>query len=236
MQNTKLPTGGYIAPQPANVQIENTIDNMGQMRDGYDIRKYSYSARKELLVGGTIQIMSINGKTVLGEVPKLTLVAVSSVFREHLEHKPNATSITVEDISINDAAVSDLLHWVNTITKFPGRSGVNVVSHPIGLIKTYHAAQLLGMERYVDHFTKAYKDGLRERIPTTVECLVLEHCSLTDWIDALGARLAYLRRVRKLHAVDCAKFQNVFSKCHKLAQAVRDADARSNAERGGVRT
>ncbi|KAJ4361984.1 hypothetical protein N0V83_010925 [Neocucurbitaria cava] len=247
MQRTKLPTGGYIATittsatESANVQIQNTIDNMRRVPDGYDIRKYSDSARKELLAGGTIQIMSMSGTRVLEEVPKLALVVVSSVFREHLEHNPNATTITVFDPFINYAAVSTLLQWVNTITKSSGEFSVSVVRRPIaiGLIKIYHAAHHLGMERYVDRFSKTYKDGLIERIPITPECLVLERCSLTDcsltdWINALGARLAYLRRVRKLHAVDCAKFQDVFSKCHKLAQAVRDADARLNAKRGGV--
>ncbi|KAF1842952.1 uncharacterized protein K460DRAFT_407324 [Cucurbitaria berberidis CBS 394.84] len=236
MQNTKAPARGYNAAQPAHVQVQNTIENMRNMRDGKDLRKYSKSARKELLLGGTIDIMTKDGKTVIGAVPKLALVVASSTFRTYLEKSPNSSSVKISNTSIDVSAVSVLLIWLNAITKSVGKYGVTIPDSNDDLIKIRYAAQMLGMDPYVTHLVKAYKDDLRLRTPPPSECTLLEQCTVyknDEMINAMGARLAYLRRTGSFGKEDLIVLTELFKDNKNIGDAAQRADARALSKHDG---
>ena len=82
---------------------------MNKMRDGYDIRNYSASARKELLSGGTIEIRKKEGIEIIAVVPRLALVVTSRAARHYLVSHPEATAICPSQDHIEDRAVAHLM-------------------------------------------------------------------------------------------------------------------------------
>jgi hypothetical protein len=91
MAESNIKSIGFNATLPTRIQVENTIDTINKLKDGNDLRQWSQSARKELLLGGNIEITNNNGE-IIGEAPKLALAVVSSTFREHLLKKTRCYS------------------------------------------------------------------------------------------------------------------------------------------------
>ncbi|KAH7070670.1 hypothetical protein BKA63DRAFT_392039, partial [Paraphoma chrysanthemicola] len=187
---------GYMASQPAHVQIRNTIQTMNTLKDGKDIRAWSTNARKELSTSSEVDVVNVKGD-IIGTAPKLALVVVSRVFREHFEAHPEATQVKITSLSIDSQAVSVLLVWVHSILRNAGTFGVAIPKPPLPsyLIKVRHAAYKLGMEQYTRHFQKVYKDNLRGRSPLPTECNLLERLAVEpadDMVTGVGERLAYL--------------------------------------------
>lgn len=236
MPNVTLSAGGYRATQPAHVQIRATIDTMNTLKGGKDIRNYSGTARKELLHGGTVEVIGKNGETLIGEAPKLALVVVSTVFRDYFEQNPTASSVKVAYEFVGEDAVAKVLTWVNTIVRATGKFGINIPDSNVDLIMVRYAAQALGMDLYVSHFVKAYKDDLRLRTPPKEECALLAHSTVykqDDLVNDLGGRITYLRRTRAFDKNGLA-FLNEFLKANeKIGAAVQEADARAKAKRAG---
>lgn len=80
MRSTKLVSGGYRAPQPAHLQVRKTIEIINSMAGDHDIRYYSNTARKELVIVGDVSVVGKDGQSVIGVAPKLALVVNSSEF------------------------------------------------------------------------------------------------------------------------------------------------------------
>jgi hypothetical protein len=68
------------ATQTASVQVRNAITTIKSL--GPDLRNWSASARKELRLGGNVDVLNGMGN-VIGTAPKLALVVASPVFRAH---------------------------------------------------------------------------------------------------------------------------------------------------------
>jgi hypothetical protein len=175
-----------------------------------------------------VTIMNQNGN-VIAAAPKLALVVVSSVFRDFFETNSEAKGCKIPS-SVDDAAVVALVAWLKAITTSVGKFGVSLPNSNEDLIKTRHAAYTLGMELYVRHFCKAYKDDLRNRTSSMVECDIAERIALEpvdDLLIALGERLAYLRRRREFNENSIAKLAEFLKTHPKLAQSVNAADTRA---------
>jgi hypothetical protein len=222
-------SSGYTATLPAHVQVRKTIDTMATLKDGHDIRSWSATARKELTASSDVDVMNQQGD-IIGTAPKLGLVVVSRVFRAHLEAHPDVQQVKVSSPSIDEQAVGVLLAWVKSILRTGGKFGVGVPGSPTQLIKIRHAAHKLGMEQYVRHFQKVYKDGLRTRYPLPDECDLIERLAVgpvDDMVTSVGERLAYLRRRGEFDAASIAALAE-FIKTHPMIQkAVLDADLRA---------
>jgi hypothetical protein len=228
------------APHPHFIQIQNTIASMDETRNGDDIRSYSSSARDELLSAGTVNILKKDGETVIATVPKLSLVVVSSRFRIYLTAHPEATSIKMTQASLDNEAVAKLMQWVNDITnasderidiKLPtGKLEAKALS----LIRTYYTAQALCMEQYLSHFLDAYKSEICRRLPWSEEIQTLEHLTKNgedDMVEALTARLGYLRRTFQFAEVELYQLDKLFGENPKVGKAVQEADKRAEARR-----
>ncbi|EMD90452.1 hypothetical protein COCC4DRAFT_20036 [Bipolaris maydis ATCC 48331] len=182
-------------------QIQNTIANMDQMPDGHDIRSYSSSAHVGLLSAGTVNMVKKNGEDFIA---------------------------TIAENSLDDDAVSKLVKWVNTIISASDACLEVELTHAskdneaIATIHIRPAAQCLGMEQYVDHLVTQYKSHINVRIPTLKEDDIIERFSNQDQddiLEALAARLEYLRRTGRSNAdkYECEKF---LKENQKIAEVV----------------
>lgn len=89
---------------------------------------------------------------------------------------------------------------------------------------------MLGMDPYVSHFVKAYKNDLYTRIPPSSECTLLVQCTAykkDDLIDAVGARLAHLRRTGAFKKGALIALNSFLEANKKLDDAIQAADARA---------
>ena len=229
MDTANYKSRGFNASQPAHIQIANTIQTMKTLKNGHDIRQWSGTARKELILGGDVDIVNTDGD-IIGTAPKLALVVVSSAFRAHLEKVPDADKIKVSHSAIDQDSIRFLLDWVKSILRSSAKFGVGIPGSNIDLIKVRHTANLLEMDLYVRHFTKAYKEDLRNRIPPTSECELLERRAVgasDEMITAVGERLAYLRRRGEFNAASVAALAAFLDTHDKIRKAVNDADLRA---------
>jgi hypothetical protein len=123
------------------------------------------------------------------------------------------------------------MKWVNAITRASDKnSGVPVpIRHDeadhMFVIQVRYAAQVLGMELYVRHFVQAYKESLRQRMPLPYEIEFLQRVSRgdgkDDMVDALGERLAYLRRIGQFSASQLSAVQQMLVKTPRSARRLR---------------
>ncbi|KAH7392191.1 hypothetical protein DE146DRAFT_133153 [Phaeosphaeria sp. MPI-PUGE-AT-0046c] len=215
-------------PQLAEVRVRNTIETLAVL--GNDIRKWPDLARKELIVGAPIKILDAKGN-IMSTAPKLALVVVSPNFREHFCAEPDASEVMVYDTMIEADAVQHIIKWVNDLTKKPnGKFGVSVPNTDINLIKTRYAALKFGMEAYVRHFNRLYKESLRARIPTFDECLLVALYATGDDDDlmmAVGERLGYLRRRNRFSEEESVELAKFLTYHDRVCKAVDKADARA---------
>jgi hypothetical protein len=212
---------------------------MNSMRDGYDIRTYSASARKELLSGGNIDICKKESSEIIAVVPKLALVVISKTVRDYLVANPDTTTFFAQ-AHIEGGAVAHLIKWVNDIIRASDKKfGVPVPirddeADHLFIIQVRYAAQVLGMELYVRHFIRAYKESLRQRTPLPYEIETLQHLShgdvKDDMVEALGERLGYLRRIGQFSASQLPMVQRILTENPKVAKAVQQADERAEAK------
>ncbi|KAF2032369.1 hypothetical protein EK21DRAFT_87233 [Setomelanomma holmii] len=220
---------GYTATLPAYIQVRKTIDMMNTLKDGSNICAWSGTARRELFAGGDVDVVDDAGN-IIGTSPKLALVVVSRMFREHFEAHPDAKQVKITSTTIDAQAVDVLLGWVKSILNGNGKWGVSVPASPLRLIKVRHAAYELSMHQYIRHFQRTYKDGLRDRTPNPEECGLMERCAIgpkDDMVTGLGERLAYLRRRGEFNAASIAALADFLKDHPMIKQAVMDADYRA---------
>jgi hypothetical protein len=91
------------------------------------------------------------------------------------------------------------------------------------------------MDMYVKHFRKVYQEGLRSRIPSPDECLLVEKTAIykhDDMVNALGERLGYLFRTGGFSKEQAEHVTAVINENPKLRNAVENADSRAKLKRG----
>lgn len=216
---------GFIATLPVKVQIENTLDIMNKLAGGNDVRNWSVSARKELLRGPKITIVN-SDNDVLCEAPLLALVVASTTFRQHLQVYPDSKRVKVDADGIS---VRILVDWIKRTLNSAGKFGVQIPKENHDLIILRNTAQKLGMDMYVAHFLKAYKNTLYTRTPTMAECRLLQNSTVDandELLLAVGERLAYLRRRKAFSSVQLTALNNFLNTNSKICSAVEAADAR----------
>lgn len=216
----------YNAPLPARLQVDAVGRAMSTL--SHDMRQWPAGPRREIALSDVVTIVNQKDE-VISVAPKLALVVVSSVFRDYFDANPGAKGYKIPAI-IDDEAFKALVEWLTSITRGGDKFGVALPTSNMDLIKVRHAAHTLGMEQYVRHFCRAYKDHLRRRTPLMDECELVERLALEpvdDLLVALGERLAYLRRRGEFNEEFIAMLAE-FMKVHpKLARAVFAADERS---------
>jgi hypothetical protein len=195
-----------------------------------DLRIWPGLARRDLTLGGSVEILSSTG-TYVCTAYKLALVVLSPMFRAYFEGNPSATSVEVADPKIEPSAIIHVMQWVRIIVDTPSASfGVKTPQNDEHLIKVRYAAVKLGMELFVRHFNRMYKQRLRDRMPSSAECETLERLALSDkddLISAAGERLAYMRRRKFLDGYEMAALREFLGKNERMARAVDMADERT---------
>ncbi|KAF2824849.1 hypothetical protein CC86DRAFT_383622 [Ophiobolus disseminans] len=219
---------GYNVTLPSRLQVDNIVQMMKILPDGHDIRRWPEKNRKELAVSEVVNLVNENDG-IIASAPKLALVVASPDFREFFMKTPDANLVKVHP-SVDEASVRALTAWLTSIVNSAGKFGVSLPDPNDELIKIRHAAHALGMELFVRHFCKSYKDDLRNRRPSLEECELLERCAVgpvDDMITGMGERLAYLRRRGDFSATFITTLA-VFLQAHPVtARAVYDADERA---------
>ncbi|EAT77910.2 hypothetical protein SNOG_14718 [Parastagonospora nodorum SN15] len=94
MDTTNHKSIGHAATQPAHVQIRLVLDTIKALGD--DIRKWSVTARS-LRHGGNVDVEDGQGN-LIGTAPKLALLVVSTIFRQHFEDKKQTLGKVKESI------------------------------------------------------------------------------------------------------------------------------------------
>jgi hypothetical protein len=216
------------ANQSPQAQVQNAITNVKLF--GKDLRNWSGSARRELLVGGWVNVLNGKGNLIAAS-PKLALVVASPVFRNYFEANPKATQVRLTNPNFEHAAVNLLVQWVTAIANHPsGRFGPDAPQDHMHLIKARYVAHKLGMEYCVGHFNMKYKQALRERTPSTNECILHERLFLGDkdeLLTAVGSRLAYIRRRNLFNDAQLAALARFCQNNEHVGQAVDAADLRA---------
>ncbi|KAH4112664.1 hypothetical protein HBI24_235800 [Parastagonospora nodorum] len=228
MDTTNHKSIGHAATQPAHVQIRLVLDTIKALGD--DIRKWSVTARS-LRHGGNVDVEDGQGN-LIGTAPKLALLVVSTIFRQHLEDKTDSTKVKISISNIDNAAVAVILKWVNTMIGNPtAKHGIHVPGSNIDLIKVRYAAIKLGMGPYVRHFGRAYQSDLRYRTPTQDECFVLERLATTlndEFLVHASERLGYLRRTRQMVPDTIAALAAFLESSPYMRASVQLADNRAS--------
>jgi hypothetical protein len=216
------------ATQTASVQVRNAITTIKSL--GPDLRNWSASARKELRLGGNVDVLNGMGN-VIGTAPKLALVVASPVFRAHFEAHPEAPRVKVTDPNFEDCAVKALVQWVTSITNHStGKFAVELPQNDMDVLKVRYVAFKLGMEYIVIHFGRNYKGNHRHRTPSSGECALVERLFLgegNEVLMAVGERMAYMRRRRQFNADQLAAVTKFFNENEHVGNAVNAADARA---------
>lgn len=219
---------GLKIPQSAELQVRNTIETLHVL--GNDIRDWPDLARKELLLSDSVDILNAEGD-IMSSAPRLALVFVSPVFREHFCASPDATEVMVYVTDIEAPAVHHIVKWIDAITtKLDGKFGINVPQTDIDLVKVRYAAYKFGMEMYVRHFVRPYRESLRTRVPTFDECVLVAHyavCEEDELLVAVGERIGYLRRRKRFTEGEEAELAEFLEAHEMVREAVEKADARS---------
>ena len=228
MDTTNHKSVGYAATQPAHVQIRMVLDTVKALGD--DIRKWSATARNLRHVG-TVDVEDEQGN-LIGTAPKLALLVVSTVFRQHFVKSPDSTKVKISTPKIENAAMALILKWVHTMIGNPtAKHGLHIPGPNIDLIKVRYAAIKLGMGQYIGHFNRAYKNDLRARTPTQDECIVLERLAIDsddELVVAAGERLGYLRRTRQMLPVTITALAAFLESSPNMRASVEAADHRAS--------
>lgn len=193
-----------------------------------DIRHWPLAERALLSVSASVKIVHPN-RGIISSAPRLALMVISTFFRNKIIADRTATSITI-DASIDAPAVRELVVFISNAIQTDSRAGVSVPSNDADLIMVRYAAHMLGMEMYVRHFCKTYKDNLRNRGPDPNEFDLMERCRVDDFDDmmtGLGERVAYKRRKGDYPPVTIASLAAYLQVHESLHKAVMDADLRA---------
>jgi hypothetical protein len=162
-------------------------------------------------------------------------VVGSEEFRQYFEMNPVATSVKVSHESTDEKAVAVVLKWLNETVHSNNKAGINVPGFTSDQIKVRRAAQLLGMDMYVKHFRRVYQEGLRSRIPSPDECLLIVKTAIykdDEMLNALGERLGYLFYTGGFSKEQVEQVTVVINENPKLCKAVENADTRAKYKRG----
>ncbi|KAF1919210.1 hypothetical protein BDU57DRAFT_545920 [Ampelomyces quisqualis] len=196
---------------------------------GTDIRIWPAPARHDLTLAGTVLVLSSTSAPIC-KAYKLVLFVTSPHFRAYFESNPSATSVEIADPNIDLPAIMHVMQWVQIVVDNPtAKFGIKVPGGNEDIVKVRYAAVKLGLELYVRHFVRIYKDRLRDRMPSSAECELVERMALDDGDDvvcAVGERLAHLRRRQVLDMYEVAALEEFLSKHEVMARAVFAADER----------
>ncbi|KAJ4361983.1 hypothetical protein N0V83_010924 [Neocucurbitaria cava] len=230
LQNTAL-------KENIRLRVQQTVNTINNMRGGENLSNYSISARKELASSETLDVILGPGQdaSMADEVPKLALVVASKTFREKIVEKPEIPELKVVSASIDIPSVAILMNWLKDAVHSKAHQipKVPIPADIVDKAKLVHAANILGMDRYVNHVVASFRHDVRLIIPSPEQCSNLEKYGISSdhaVSQAVGERFGYLLRTGKFFG-DRHMLMRFLARSEKIGQAVRDADARAQAKR-----
>jgi hypothetical protein len=116
---------------------------MSKLSGSHDIHNWTFTARKDLLSGGTVEVVYKHSNMV-GEAPKLTFVVVSGSVRKQILELSEVEQIKMLNGSVDPNGMVLLLKWTNTMARNPEKSGEQVPQSEMDLIAVHHAVYITG--------------------------------------------------------------------------------------------
>ncbi|KAF2729620.1 hypothetical protein EJ04DRAFT_588402 [Polyplosphaeria fusca] len=214
------PTKPAFIPQPAVSKNGWT----GSSKN-LDIRDMTLGQRVELFRGPSVAIYI--GQHPLRGAPKHMLMQASKSANAYFTEYPQAESVHFPINSMAFPAVKHIVDWlidmgsckkVYSIPLLPDKFLEN--------LSIRRAARVLGMDRYVNHFTKNYCDYIRAQMPTLDELAIIEKfCAQNDPLfECLVNNLAH--KQIKGEIPNTEGFEKFLEKHGKLAVEIKDSCAK----------
>jgi hypothetical protein len=149
---------------------------MDNLKDGYNLRAWSASARKGLTPALSVTLVVGDGPKSDIHVPKLPFIVASPVIRNYFLAKPSAFKAKFVHPNISMNAIDKIANWLKDVClqqNFPELPVPDDIGDALKLRLTAHT---LGMEAFTGHFDACYADALEDRVPTLREIdIVLEN-------------------------------------------------------------
>ncbi|KAF2875687.1 hypothetical protein BDV95DRAFT_484703 [Massariosphaeria phaeospora] len=195
-----------------------------------DIRLWSKSSRKALLAAG---FFTLHVGNVAYRAPKLALLVVSTELRGFINADPIKCEVKLVHNGTHAESVNLIAAWLTSTchTELRVTPKLMAPTDLEAMLKLRQTAQTLGMDHYVDHFSHAYHQRLRHRVPAPVELTLVENNTSNDddkILCALANRVGYLRRTGQLSASFLEGLNNwLADPAHeRFCKAIKAADER----------
>jgi hypothetical protein len=189
--------------QPAQVTINQTIALMESLRDGDDIRTWSWSARKALALqcgNATLKVKTPSSDSGEKKIdcydvfvaPKLAMVVSSPLLRKNFEQNPDKTEVNLVHPKITAKGLRAITEWMQAMcTEQATYSIPSPASGDLSeALEIRVTAQILGMDQYVCEIDRQYEVYFANWIPTLGEVEVVQACAI-DAEDGLVVAVAH---------------------------------------------
>ncbi|KAH7136117.1 hypothetical protein B0J11DRAFT_519979 [Dendryphion nanum] len=154
------------------------------------------------------------------------LMAVSLKARERFTKSPYAAFFDIPESTIDINAVKYVLDWVQAMFTSRHVFSIKLTNDDVLNVKIRNAAILMGMKRYVAHFTRQYCDRIREGFPTFDTMIAIEEHTVDDedkLFVCLVHNLAHARRINRNSTPEA--MEKFLAKHARLRHAIDKLDA-----------
>jgi hypothetical protein len=192
---------GFVAGLTPEGQVNKVVADMNNLKDGYDLRNWSASARKELTPALTVKLLVGKVPATEVHVPKLALIVASPVVRAHFVKNPAEMQAKFIHADVSLDAVQQISEWLKEVCHKSEFPEIPVPEDLEAALKLRLTAHTLGMQRYVDHIEVRYLEGVTKRAPTLQEVAVVVDNTREKndpIMVALANQLSYICRCHKV--------------------------------------
>jgi hypothetical protein len=234
-------SNAYVNSLSPTGQVNKVLRDIANLNEGYRLRNWSASARKELYPHITIkvEVLDPNGDKVNVKVPKLAFLAASSAFRQHLERHPEDDWVKFNHKDVTLDSMRTISKWLRKICTEKEYTDLPIPEDLQKGLELRLAARILGMAQYTSQIIERYIGGLGCRSVEARELIIVADLTREDAVvdpilEALANYVAYLCRYHLVSREQEDQYVAVLAekKCGKLADLVNDKKVQAVSESG----
>lgn len=206
---------------PENIPSVLAPDNYQPIKD---LRDMTLEERAELFRGPTITILI--GNEQVRNVPKYMFMAASPRARTFFLQNPKETYMPFDAGEITAVVAAKVRDWLVNMGSSKRVFSLKLHGNIVEDLAFRRDCILLGMDKYVAHFTRQYCDKIRKGFPSLDDIAVMETFATREdavW-DCLCNNLANMRVRNEIP--DRAKFDEFLKRHEKLAKGMEAVDAK----------
>jgi hypothetical protein len=231
---------GFVTSLSPEAQVNKVMADIANLNQGYHLKYWSASARKELAPHITIKVeVNHKGNKVDVVLPKLAFLAASPVFQRHMQEHPSDVHINLVHADVTKDTLETIAKWLRKICSEKEYSELPCPNDMEKALELRLTARTLGMSQYVVNIMERYIDGLGSRVPQILEIKLVVKFTRDDMIvdpmmEALANRLAFLvtyHRVDEETEIAYAKLL-AEERFGRLLNAAKGHKVKEIAERG----